>query len=218
MHGAMKYWLRSLLGMAICFACILGMTWALYHLVRTGTCASGGPYVSARPCPEGTGTKILVLMGCITGGLIGLGVYATRGGRGRGTVSLGIVMWALLFVSLAVATIVAAYGPASNDDPGARTAAVVLGIVFIPMGLFPLLAIAGLGPLSRRFGGEDDDERYRVPRAKTTITSGSPPGASPPAAAGDVAARLKQLDDLRAAGLVDDDEYESRRAGILDGV
>ena len=35
------------------------MTWALYHLVRTGTCASGGPYVSARPCPSDTGAKIV---------------------------------------------------------------------------------------------------------------------------------------------------------------
>ena len=46
-----RYWSLSLLGMLVSLASLLVMTWALYHLVRTGTCASGGPYVSARPCP-----------------------------------------------------------------------------------------------------------------------------------------------------------------------
>ena len=58
-----RYWSLSLLGMLVTLASLLVMTWALYHLVRTGTCASGGPYVSARPCPEGTAAKILGLTG-----------------------------------------------------------------------------------------------------------------------------------------------------------
>ena len=33
---------------------------------------------------------------------------------------MGIVLWSLLFISLAAATFVAAFGPANNDDPGAR--------------------------------------------------------------------------------------------------
>jgi hypothetical protein len=224
-HPSVRYWSRSLLGMAICFVCVLGMTWALYHLVRTGTCASGGPYVSARPCPEGTGTKILALMGCIFGGLIGLGVYATRGGRGEGTLGLGIVMWALLFVSLAVATIVAAYGPANNDDPGARTAAIVLGIVFIPMGLIPLLGAVGLREgRRRRRGGRTEDG---VPTARSTIISPPRAASAPPRpapaptagqATGDALERLKKLGELRAAGVITDAEFEAKKAEILKGI
>ena len=141
----MRYWTRTLVGLAICGASIVAVDWALYELVRTGTCASGGPYVSARPCPPGTGLRIIALIGGIFGGLIGMGIYATRGERLRpAAVGLGAIMWALLFCTLAGAAILAAFGPAAGDDPGARTAAIILGVVFIPMGLAPIpFAIGG---------------------------------------------------------------------------
>src|SRR5207342_1749920 len=34
--AVIRYWLVSLLGMLICLVSLLVMTWALYHLVRTG--------------------------------------------------------------------------------------------------------------------------------------------------------------------------------------
>ena len=136
----MRYWTRTLIGLAICGAAIVAIDWALYELVRTGTCASGGPYVSARPCPPGTGLRIVALVGGIFGGLIGMGIYATRGeGLRPSPVGLGAIMWALLFCTLAASAIVAAFGPANNDDAGARTAAIVLGVVFVPMGVAPVL-------------------------------------------------------------------------------
>jgi hypothetical protein len=236
----MRYWFFTLLGMVICLACLLGMTWALYHLVRTGTCASGGPYVSARPCPEDTGTKILILGGCIVGLFVGVGVYAARGMKGAGgTVGLGIVIWSLLFISLAAATFVAAFGPANNDDPGARTAAIILAIVFLPMGIIPLIGVAGFGlgrdKVKRRFGaGADPDApRYPTPAppqfnvpipSRPTPAPASPPpvapGGSAAAAAGtdDPAARLKKLAELRDAGLLTDEEYDEKRQEILGGM
>jgi hypothetical protein len=141
-----KYWLRTLIGLAICAASVVAIDWALYHLIRTGNCASGGPYISARPCPPGTSLRIVTLVGGIFGGLAGLGIYATRGSAGRrqSTVGLGAIMWALLFCTLAGAAILAAFGPANNDESGARTAALVLGFIFIPMGLAPIpLAFMG---------------------------------------------------------------------------
>lgn len=135
----MKYWTRTLIGLGICGASIVAIDWALYELVRTGTCASGGPYVSARPCPPGTGLRIVALTGGIFGGLIGMGIYATRGERLRpASIGLGAIMWALLFCTLAGAAIVAAFGPAAGDEPGSKTAAIILGVVFIPMGLAPI--------------------------------------------------------------------------------
>jgi hypothetical protein len=139
-----KYWSRTLIGLLICAAAIVAVDWALYHLMRTGTCASGGPYVSARPCPPGTGAHILALIGGIFGALIGMGVYAARGGPDGGTAWLGAVMWALLFCTLAAAAALAAYGPANNHDAGARTAAIELAAIFVPMGLAPA-AVALVG-------------------------------------------------------------------------
>jgi Short C-terminal domain len=141
-----RYWVVGLLGLAVCGASMVAMDWGLYHLVRTGTCASGGPYVSARPCPPGTAGHILAVIFGTFAGLIGIGIWAARGPGNRrpSPVGLGAIMWALLFCTLAGSAILAAFGPASSDDSGAKTTAAILGVIFIPMGLAPIpLAFMG---------------------------------------------------------------------------
>ena len=211
-----KYWSLSLLGMLVSLAALLLMTWALYHLVRTGTCASGGPYVSARPCPEGTGAKILGLMGAIFALLIGGGIYAARGNRGYGaTLGMGIVLWSLLFISLAAATFVAAFGPANNDDPGARTAAIVLAIVFLPMGILPLIGAVGFGFGRSRLKGKVSVTASSYPKPAPPQFDVSPPPRPAGAQAADVTARLRKLDELRDSGLLTDEEFQAKKAEIL---
>lgn len=140
-----RYWLRTLIGLAIAGAAVIGFDWGIYHLVRTGSCGSSPTYISTRPCPPGTGGHILALIGGIFGGLIGIGIYATRGKRGRPSpLPLGLIMWSLLFITLAASVALAAYGPANNHNSGARTTAIILGVIFVPMGLAPLpLALGG---------------------------------------------------------------------------
>ena len=211
-----KYWSLSLLGMLVSLAALLLITWALYHLVRTGTCASGGPYVSARPCPEGTGVKILGLTGAIFALLIGGGIYAARGSRGHGaTLGMGIVLWSLLFISLAAATFVAAFGPANNDDPGARTAAIVLAIVFLPMAILPLIGAVGFGFGRKRLKGQAPETVTAYPKPAPAQFAFAPPPKAPGAPTDDVAARLRKLDQLRDSGLLTDDEFEAKKAEIL---
>jgi hypothetical protein len=190
-----RYWLRTLAGLAIAGASIVAVDWAIYHLVRTGTCSSGGPYVSARPCPPGTGGHILALIGGIFGGLLGTALYATRGAGGRAPrIGLGLVMWSLLFVTLAGSVAVAAFGPASDDKGGARGVAIVLGAIFLPMGLAPLpFALRGgrkaqriqqLVESGRRCPGEVlsvEDTNVTIndnPRVRMTVRA-EPPGESP---------------------------------------
>jgi hypothetical protein len=60
---------------------VAGFGLGLYHLVKTGTCASGGPYETVRPCPSGTGAWIGALIGGIFVFLVGGAVFATRGRR-----------------------------------------------------------------------------------------------------------------------------------------
>jgi len=73
-------WLtKSTAGMALMIVGIAGFALCLYELVKTGTCASGGPYVSARPCPSSTAYYIVGVIGGIFAFLLGGAVFATRG-------------------------------------------------------------------------------------------------------------------------------------------
>lgn len=188
----MKYWVRTIIGLALCAGAVVAFDNGLYHLVRTGTCASGGPYVSARPCPPGTGLHVVSLVGGVFAGLIGIAVYATRGDRGRPSpVPLGAIMWSLLFCTIAGVSLLAAFGPANNDDDGARTMAIVFGVVFIPMGLAPVgLAVFGRGQTAEKARLVAQGKRCRGvvasvedtgvtindnPRVKITVTA-QPPG------------------------------------------
>jgi hypothetical protein len=73
-------WLgKGALGLALMVAGVAGFAFCLYELVKTGTCASGGPYVSARPCPAGTGAYIGGVIGGVFVFLLGGAIFATRG-------------------------------------------------------------------------------------------------------------------------------------------
>jgi hypothetical protein len=78
---------RGLLGMTMVLVALMGTAWAMYNLMHTGTCASGGPYVSAHQCPAGTGLVILGLMGSI---FLALGGAAVAGNAALGTLWFGL--------------------------------------------------------------------------------------------------------------------------------
>jgi hypothetical protein len=225
-----RYWLVTIVALAICGAAIVGLDSSIYHLVRTGTCASGGPYVSARPCPPGTATHILVLIGSVFGGLIGIAIYALRGFGGRpGTIGLGLVMWSLLFLTIAGATALAAYGPANTDQQGSKTAAIVLGVVFVPMGLAPLVLLftrrgspQAVTVPPPRYGGTPYGSRYDAPppAPRPTPTPWAPPttapaSAPPPTGGSDAIAQLERLAQLRSQGALTDAEFEEQKRRLL---
>lgn len=126
----------QILGMLMLVAGLLALNYFLFDLARYGTCASGGPYVSARECAPDTGIKMVGMMVAIFGGLIGAGL--ARSAR------IGLAAWGLLFTSLAFTFVLTAYGPAAADDNGFGITAVILGIVFAAMGI-PALVMA-VGP------------------------------------------------------------------------
>ena len=141
-----RYWTRVLLGLAICGLSVVGIAWGLYHVTRTGSCASGGNYVSARPCPPGTGGHILAIVGGAFGIFIGILIYATRGKYGRpASLGIGLAVWALVFIAVSGAILLSAFGPAAHSGTGGHVTAVVLASIFVPLGLIPLRAFRG-GP------------------------------------------------------------------------
>jgi hypothetical protein len=137
-----RYWLCLLGGLLIAGASIVLVDIGIYHLVRTGSCGSTTHYgttYSARPCPPGTGLRIVSVIGGVFGSIIGIGLFAARGGQRPGsTLGLGVIMWSLLFITIPLSIAYAAYGPANTHNSGARTTAVILSAVFLPIGLAPL--------------------------------------------------------------------------------
>ncbi|RCG20090.1 SHOCT domain-containing protein [Sphaerisporangium album] len=71
------YRIRVCIGSLISLVCLGFALYALYQLIRGGSCASGGNYVSARECPPGTEKWAWILPGAIIGGLLSffLGVF-----------------------------------------------------------------------------------------------------------------------------------------------
>ena len=77
----MGYYAKTLLGAALILGGVGVMGYCVYELAQIGTCASGGPYVSARECPENTGTLIMGIFPAVLVVIVGVGVFASRGGR-----------------------------------------------------------------------------------------------------------------------------------------
>lgn len=82
MDSDAKYWIRLTIGLALMLAALALLVGSIVKLTSIGTCASGGPYVSARPCPAGTEYWIFAIFGAVILFLAGLWVFSTRGGRG----------------------------------------------------------------------------------------------------------------------------------------
>ena len=121
---------------ALALACV-----EIAHLMDTGTCASGGPYVSANPCPAGTGTRILLLTGAILVYVVAL-LFSGQ----------GMFFYGLLFVVLSAVFIRGAL-----TDDGFAAAGWIVGVVFAVMGVVPMyLAVRGW------FSGDDEAARARA--------------------------------------------------------
>jgi hypothetical protein len=81
--GPLRYWTFTILGLGIGLGSAAAFAWGLYNLVDTGTCASGGPYVSARECPDDTVWHMLaVIIAPLVGPTAAL-FLAFRGGPSR---------------------------------------------------------------------------------------------------------------------------------------
>jgi hypothetical protein len=65
-----RYYVRVCIGSLLSLICLGFALYALYQLIRGGSCASGGNYVSLRQCPPGTEKWAWVLPGSIIGGLL----------------------------------------------------------------------------------------------------------------------------------------------------
>jgi hypothetical protein len=233
----MGYWVKAILGLALFLAGLAAFEYGLYELMNIGTCASGGPYVSARPCPEGTFEKALLLPGGFIVGGIGIVVFALRGRRPGASddawrASPWLVGWAPLFIGTGVVALVAGLGADGSGAGAAKWTGIFLAAMFIPMGLVPVLWALTGGRSVRRAGGYGAITSQVLRRAEQSSASPprpvwpTPPPAAPspptrPAAAaaadagGDPVERLRKLGELRDAGVLSPSEFEAAKSRIL---
>ncbi|MCW2952815.1 MAG: Short C-terminal protein [Conexibacter sp.] len=143
---------RIALGGAISLAAVTVFCTGLHHLVRAGTCASGGPYVSARPCAPGTGTWAFVLPIAVVAGLAGCWLaYSSH---------MRVFVWFATLGGFGATALVALRdGTATSGRP----AVLGVGVALVVVAVSPLVLLALLRrdrpppPLTprRAFGGDD---------------------------------------------------------------
>ena len=222
----MRYWVNAVLGLALFLAGLAAFEYSLYEIMQIGTCASGGPYGSARECPDGTAEKALLMPAGFIVGTIGLIVFALRGRRPGAAgdsrrVSTALLGWCGIFVVTGIVALAASYGPGSDPDQPSRWVGVFLAALFIPMGLAAVW-VARLGRSTRR----SVEPLLAAQRLATTPTPGghAPPAArhpqprpqpAPTPSGGDPVDRLHRLGELRDAGVLSPAEFDAAKARIL---
>ncbi len=223
-------------GMAFCVTLVfLGMR-AVMGV--GGSCADGGPYVSAQSCPDGSTPALLLgIYGLL--GFGGLGFWAGAG-VGGAWVGLPLLAWPGLFLSLGFNFL--RFGFAPPWGGGFEWGFVVPGILFVAMGAIPLLFARksrrefegdDAGPrVAATFGlpatggqsvkvsyGWHPDNRVVTPARSSASGSLLSMAAAAPVARddlhGDLVDRLERLAQLRRAGDITNEQFETAKATLL---
>jgi hypothetical protein len=201
-----RYVIRTLIGMGLFAFCWVAIAYGIFQLLQVGTCASGGPYVSARECPDGIEALFFSLFGGIIGLFVAMFVYGGRGappGSDRRPANGAVIvwMWTGLFWSLAVGCFLGVWGPEANPGPGGKEGGLIVGFMGLIMGAGGFLALN----LRRRA----DPQRVRPAVVRLAGTASRFSGA-----AGSVD-RLETLDRLRRQGTLTESEFETLKAKII---
>ncbi|MFF4771305.1 hypothetical protein ACFY05_00445 [Microtetraspora fusca] len=187
-----------------------------------GSCASGGAYEIATPCPEGIAW---IVPGSIFGGIAGLGLYIASslpvGPR------LTPLAWPALFLSLGYAFLDSALHAGDGVDGGFM----VCAVLFILMGGVPLLFLRNRDVFLGVFWGREPSGPAGGPRTiprrvvavparvPAPVRTPAPAGGASrtPATEGGLVGELERLAALHQAGRIDDAEYARAKNLLLNG-
>jgi hypothetical protein len=137
-----------------------------------GSCASGGPYEVAVPCPEGTA---VLIVGGIFGWLVGAGITLVAGSNLPGDYgTVAALAWPGLFLSFGWNFLEFGLDPA--DGGGVNGGMVFCGVLFFLMGGVPL--VLGIKGLARGLW---------PPATAAVASTGTAPAPAPRTATVDVA-------------------------------
>lgn len=218
----MKYVFRTVVGLGLELGSIVAISYGIYQLLQVGTCATGGPYVVARECPEGTDLLGLALPAGVIVMLVGAVIYGNRGAapgsgkEGSGAGGAVLLLWTGLFLGCGFASFWGVWGPDANPGPGGELGGLIVGFLFVPMGLLPVLIL--LVSYRREIRGK---LRGGFTEEIANQLQGKPP-ISPQAReheaheAKDKLAELERIHHLRAEGALDRSEFERLKAEVME--
>ena len=107
--------------------------YGLHQTLQIGTCASGNsPYLIARACPSGTGSKVV---------LLAVGIMLATAGMVIGMGRSSLFLWSALFLAGGIAGLMYSLGSGSSGT--AKLAGYIIGATFILMGGPPMLYLLG---------------------------------------------------------------------------
>jgi hypothetical protein len=228
-----KYFVCTVVGLGLIVAAIVATSYAVYQLLQVGTCTSGGPYQVARECPDGTELLGLAVAGGVTAMFAGLGLYSFRG-RAPGSdrdprPGVGLVLvWCGIFLGIAFASFWGVWGPDANPGPGGKLGGLIVGFLFVPMGIGGALMFWHLAPSMRgglrtvgigagdlwkitRAAGSGDVEAVREASGASAWTRAGVGGTG-----GNFVSELERLATLRREGAISDAEFERLKKQALD--
>lgn len=230
----MRYFLCTLIGLALMVAAFVATGYAVYQLLQVGTCASGGPYVSARQCPPGTERIGLAIPVAIVVLLIGAAIYAARGtapgsDRPPRPGQALVLLWCGVFFGIAFASFWGVWGPDANPGPGGKLGGLIVGFLFVPMGIGGALMFWFLGPRTSggmKAAGVGVSDLWKLTRASSSgdvgkmieATGATMGTARNPAGGGDVVSELERLSRLRRGGTISEQEFERLKKRALDSI
>lgn len=230
----MRYFLCTLIGLALMVAAFVGIAYAVSQMLQVGTCASGGPYQVARECPAGMERLGLAIPVAILAIFIGAGVYSIRGtapgsDRPPRPGMAMVLVWCGIFFGIAFACFWGVWGPDANPGPGGKLGGLIVGFLFVPLGIGGAVMFWFLGPttsggikaagvgagdmwkLARSAGSGSFGDLMGTPGAGTTM-------AQPTAAGGNVVSELERLSRLRREGTISEAEFERLKKRALDSI
>jgi hypothetical protein len=234
-----KYFVCTVIGLGLIVAATVALAYGVYQLLQIGTCASGGPYDIARECPGGTERLGLAIPVAVIAMLVGVAFYAARG-RAPGSdrdprPGVGFVLiWLGIFLGIAFASFWGVWGPDANPGPGGKLGGLIVGFLFVPMGLGGAWMFWRIGPSTSgamKATGVGMRELWKLTRAAKSgdvgeVVAVSGGGATGPAArsratgapAADPVSELERLNRLRREGAISDAEFERLKRSVLDRI
>jgi hypothetical protein len=117
-----RHLMKKLIGAMILVAGVTLFELCVWKLTQVGSCQSGGPQEIANECPHSTWTWLPLTVPALIVALVGAALVDVV----QWTINLG-------WIVTGVVAIVAVYSPGTHA--GARGGGVVMGIVFVAMGL-----------------------------------------------------------------------------------
>lgn len=230
----MRYLLCTLIGLALMVAAFVATGYAVYQLLQIGTCASGGPYVSARQCPPGTERIGLAIPVAIIAVLIGAAIYAARGtapgsDRPPRPGQALVLLWCGIFFGIAFASFWGVWGPDAKPGPGGKLGGLIVGFLFVPMGIGGALMFWKLGPTTSgglKAAGMGIGDMWKMTRAASSgdvgrmmeATGATAQATQPATGDDDVVSELERLSRLRREGAISEQEFERLKKQALDRI